>query len=109
MKFSEELLKDFDLELTDKKGPVNVMQVKNMLLFLRACAERIIQKSQGYQGTKDVEIQMDCLDIVTAKLNDFTQVFSDLVIFMRKEEGTHKMASSLRYCISSYDIWFFTN
>lgn len=40
----------------------------------------------------DAETRMDCMDIVTAKLNDFTQVFKDLVIFMRKEEGHIKAA-----------------
>ena len=50
---------------------------------------------------------MDCIDIVTAKLNDFTQVFKDLIIFMRKEENTHKGGVSLRYCMSSFDTFSF--
>ena len=58
--------------------------------------------------TNDAETQMDCIDIVTAKLNDFTQVFKDLIIFMRKEEGTYKGGSSLRYCIASYDTFGFS-
>jgi len=28
---------------------------------------------------KSIDVQMDCIDIVTAKLNDFTQVFKDLI------------------------------
>jgi len=108
MKFSEDLLKGFDLEPIEDKHPVNVMQVKDMLQFLKVCAERIERKSILYQNIKDVEIQMDCIDIVTAKLNDFTQAFKDLIIFMRKEERTHKTATSLRYCISSYDTFGFS-
>lgn len=107
MKFSEDILKDFDLEQGDEKEPVNVMQIGEMLEFLKTCADRIVQKSRRYMETDDEEIQMDCIDIVTAKLNDFTQVFKDLVIFMRKEEGTHKNGSSLRYCMSSFDTFGF--
>lgn len=108
MKFSEEILKDFDLEPEEIKEPVNVMKVQDMLGFLKVCAERIEQKSHKYTETDDVETQMDCIDIVTAKLNDFTQVFKDLIIFMRKEEGTYKGGNSLRYCISAYDTFGFT-
>lgn len=67
----------------------------------------MIRKSQLYDKTENADIQMDCIDIVTAKLNDFTQVFKDLVIFMRKEEGIVKNAASLRYCISSFDTFEF--
>lgn len=45
-----------------------------MLRFMKICAERIVQKSERYIKTDNVEIKMDCIDIVTAKLNDFTQV-----------------------------------
>lgn len=108
MKFSEEILRGFDLEVEEEKEPVNVMQVKEMLQFLKSSAERIVQKSELYQSSNDVEIQMDCMDIVTVKLNDFVQVFKDLIIFMRKEEGTYNRAScSLRYCVSSYDTFEF--
>ncbi|MGL5434761.1 MAG: hypothetical protein ACRDBO_05080 [Lachnospiraceae bacterium] len=107
MKFSEDLLKEFDLEPTESKDPVNVMQVKDMLHFLKLCADRIDRKSILYQDTKDADIQLDCIDIVTAKLNDFTQVFKDFIIFMRKEEGTQKNATSLRYAITSYDTFGF--
>ena len=107
MKFSEEILKEFDLEREEENQPVNVMQIKEMLQFLKSSAERIVQKSEIYQKSSDVEIQMDCMDIVTVKLNDFAQVFKDLIIFMRKEEGTYKGSSSLRYCLSSYDTFEF--
>lgn len=58
-------------------------------------------------GCNDAEIQMDCIDIVTVKLNDFTQVFKDLIIFIRKCEGTYKGATSLRYCMTSFDTFDF--
>jgi len=48
-------------------------------------------------------VQADCVDIVTAKLNDFTQAFRDLILFIRKTENTHNGNESLRYCITSYD------
>lgn len=37
----------------------------------------------------------------------FVQVFKDLVIFMRIEEGTYKNGTSLRYCMISYDTFEF--
>lgn len=107
MKFSEDILKQFDLEAKTEKEPVNVMQIREMLQFMKQCAERISCKSKRYRECDDVEVQTDCIDIVTARLNDFTQVFKDLMIFMRKEEGTHKGGTSLRYCMVSYETFGF--
>lgn len=87
MKFSEDIIKEFKLEPLEKKEPVNVMQVGDRLQFMKSCAQKIVQKSEQYIKADDVGIQMDCIDIVTAKLNDFTQVFKDLVIFIRQEEA----------------------
>lgn len=105
MKFSEEMLQAFDLEPMMEREPVNVMKVGEMLGFMKSCSERIEQKSKRYAETMDAEIQMDCMDIVTAKLNDFAQVFRDLVIFLRKQEGTYKGGESLRYCLISYNTF----
>lgn len=107
MKFNEDILKAFDLDASDEKMPVDVMQVQEMLSFLKLCAERIRQKSKIYADTMDADLQMDCIDIVTAKLNDFAQVFRDLVIFMRKAEKTYRGGNSLRYCMASYDTFGF--
>ncbi len=107
MKFSEDILKAFNIEQEDEKHPVNVMKVSEMLSFLKTCAERIDKKSKQYARCSDAEIQMDCIDIVTVKLNDFTQVFKDLIIFIRKCEGTYKGATSLRYCMTSFDTFGF--
>lgn len=107
MKFNKDILSEFGLEPEEKKEPVNVMQISEMLQFLKSCAERIVKKSEQYIRTDDADIQLDCIDIVTAKLNDFTQVFKDLLIFMRKEERTHKNGTSLRYCIASFDTFGF--
>lgn len=96
MKFSEDILKAFNIEQEDEKHPVNVMKVSEMLSFLKACADRIDKKSKQYTRCNDAEIQMDCIDIVTVKLNDFMQVFKDLIIFIRKCEGTYRGATSLR-------------
>lgn len=61
-----------------------------------------------YISTLDADTKADCIDIVIARLNDFTQVFKDIVIFLRKKEGTHKSGlDSLRYCITSYDTYGF--
>lgn len=108
MKFSEDILKEFNLEPEEEKLPVNIMQIKDMLDYLKICAERIVQKSEKYRNTIDADVQLDCMDIVTAKLNDFVQVFKDLVIFMRKEEGTYASGNSLRYCMNSYDTFEFS-
>ena len=107
MKFSEDIIKGFNLEPLEEKEPVNIMQVEDMLQFMKNCAERIVQKSEQYIKTNDVEVQMDCIDIVTAKLNDFTQVFKDLVIYMRQKEGTYKNGNSLRFCMTSFDTFGF--
>lgn len=107
MKFNEDILKQFNLEPDNRKEPVNVMQIREMLAFMKQCAKRIADKSKKYTECHDVEIQMDCMDIVTAKLNDFAQVFKDLVIFMWKKEGTHKGGTSLRYCMASYETFEF--
>lgn len=108
MKFSEDILKEFNLEPEEEKLPINIMQISDMLGFLKSCAERIVQKSEKYKNTTDVDVQLDCMDIVTVKLNDFVQVFKDLVIFMRKEEGTYVSGTSLRYCMNSYDTFAFS-
>lgn len=107
MKFNEDILKEFDLNPKTEKEPVNVMQVKDMLSFLQKCADRIVIKSEKYSKTSDADIQLDCMDIVTAKLNDYVQVFKDLIIFMRQEEGTYKGGQSLRYCMNSFDTFGF--
>ncbi len=107
MKFNEEILKEFKLEPKREPEPVRIMKIGEMLRFLKICAERIVKKSETFKKTKDVDVQMDCMDIVTAKLNDFVQVFKDLIIFMRKEEETYRGGQSLRYCINSYDTFDF--
>lgn len=107
MKFSEDILKTFNLNPEEEREPVNIMQIGEMLQFLKTCAERIVQKSEKYMKTTDTDEQLDCIDIVTVKLNDFVQVFKDLVIFIRKEEGTYKSGTSLRYCMNSYDTFDF--
>lgn len=107
MKFSEDVLKTLNLEQQEEREPVNVMQVADMLLFMKTCAERIVQKSRHYMDTVDAEVQMDCMDIVTAKLNDYAQVFKDLIIFMRMDEKTYRGGNSLRYCISAFDSFEF--
>jgi len=103
MKLSEDILKGFDVTPIEQREPVNIMKVSAVLAFLKESAERIEQKSELYIKTADANVQADCIDIVTAKLNDFTQAFRDLVIFIRKTEHTHHGNESLRYCITSYD------
>ena len=44
MKFNEDILKKFGLESKEETEPVNVMQIKEMLLFFKSCAERIKKK-----------------------------------------------------------------
>lgn len=107
MKFNEDILKEFNLAPEEEKEPVNIMQISEMLQFMKVCADRIVQKSEKYVKTYDADEQLDCIDIVTAKLNDFVQVFKDLVVFVRKEEGTYKSGTSLRYCMNSYDTFEF--
>lgn len=107
MKFSEDILRTLNMEPEDEKEPINIMKVSEMLAFLKECSERIASKSDKFVQTEEADIQLDCMDIVTAKLNDFVQVFKDIVIFMRKEEGTHKGGESLRYCMNSYDTFGF--
>ena len=87
MKFSEDILKQFDLEREEEKEPVNVMRISEMLDFMKLCAERIHHKSKRYMECSDAETKMDCMDIVTAKLNDFTQVLKEwLFLYVKKKE-----------------------
>jgi len=60
MKFNEDILKKFGLESKEETEPVNVMKIKEMLLFFKSCAERIKQKSEHYIRTNDADIQLDC-------------------------------------------------
>lgn len=46
MKFSEDVLKALNLEPQEEREPVNVMHVADMLLFMKTCAERIVQKKR---------------------------------------------------------------
>ncbi len=101
MKFDEELLKQFNLEQPIVREPINVMKVKDVLSFLKNCSDRISLKSSLYAESDDPEVKMDCIDIVTAKLNDFTQAFKDIVVFISRKEG-EQAVMSLRYCISSF-------
>lgn len=108
MKFNEELLKKLNISPITKKEPVNVIQIKEALNFMEQCAKRIKEKSDCYTKAIDANIELDCIDIVTSKLNDFVQVFKDLIIAMRKYEGTYNGNSqSLRYAMSSYDTFGF--
>lgn len=108
MKFSEEILKEFKIEPKAEKEPINIMQVGEVLNFLNKCAERIVLKSNLFVTTQAVDVEADCIDIVTAKLNDFSQAFRDIIIFLRKYENSYNGESnSLRYCVSSYDTFDF--
>lgn len=39
MKFSEDILKQFDLEREEEKEPVNVMRISEMLDFMKLCGQ----------------------------------------------------------------------
>ena len=107
MKLDESILEQFDLDPSEDREPVSVMRVSEMLDILKENADRIIRKSTQYFNSNDIDLQVDCIDIVSIRLNDFVQVFIDLLIFLRIKEGTYNGHSdSLRYCISSYDSFF---
>ena len=111
MKLSRDILEELDIELQDVREPINVMSIGEALSLLKECAERLVKKSEQYRLTEDADIKVDCIDIVTARLNDFAQVFRDILIFLRKEEGTYRgregKTNSLRYSIASYDTFGF--
>ena len=103
MKLDESIINQFDLEPNHVSEPVNVMKASEVLNFMKESADRIVAKSKIYFDSSDADIQADCLDIVSVRLNDFAQSFMDIVIFLRKEEGSYNGKSSfLRYCITSY-------
>lgn len=81
MKFSEDVLNTFNLNEKIERMPVSVMKVEEILQYMKSSADRIVIKSEKYAGTKDADAQLDCMDIVTVKLNDFAQSFKDIVIF----------------------------
>ncbi len=104
MKLDESILNQFDLDPNENREPVNVIKVSELLTFLKESSSRIVSKSEQYFKTTDADIKADCLDIVAMRLNDFAQAFIDVVIFIRKNEGSYNgKSTSLRYCISSYD------
>jgi hypothetical protein len=104
MKLDESIIDQFDLNPNDSREPVNVMKVSELLEFLQESADRIEAKSELYFKVDDADVQADCLDIVAIRLNDFVQAFIDIVIFIRRAEGSYNgKSTSLRYCITSYD------
>jgi len=107
MKLSKDILDQFNVDPVEEREPVNVMKIRDMLDFLEYNAMRIVQKSDLYQSTDNPNLQIDCLDIVTAKLNDFAQVFRDLITFLLIERGQYKKNPSLRYSIASFDTFGF--
>ena len=83
MKLDDSILNEFNLEPNDDREPVNVMKVSELLEFMKESSDRLIQKSRQYFSTDDADIQLDCLDIVAMRLNDFVQVFIDLMLFIK--------------------------
>lgn len=57
MKFSEDILKQFDLEREEEKEPVNVMRISEMLDFMKLCAERIHHKSKRYWSAATLKLR----------------------------------------------------
>ena len=108
MKLDKSIMEQFKLDPVEEKEPINVVKISDALDFMKECSDRLIKKSNLYVSTDDADVQADCIDIVIARLNDFTQVFKDIVIFLREKEGTHKQGlDSLRYCVTSYDTYGF--
>ena len=104
MRLDESIIDQFDLDPNDSREPVNIMKVSELLDFMKDSSRRIQIKSDLYFKSEDADEQADCIDIVTARLNDFVQAFIDIIIFIRKNEGTYNgKSTSLRYCITSYD------
>ena len=109
MKFSEDVLTSLNLEPLKEKEPVNIMKISEMLDFMKKSSERIFNKSKLYVSIDDSDIKADCVDIVATKINDFTQVFMDLVVFIRRLEKTYTVSkASLRYCSTSYETFGFS-
>ncbi len=107
MKLDESILNQFDLNPQVEREPVNVMQISELLDFLKESSERLIKKSKLFFTSEDADIQLDCMDVVATRLNDFAKAFMDMVIFIRKEEGSYNgHSSSLRYCVTGYDTIF---
>lgn len=107
MKLDESIISQYNLDPNYKREPVSTMKVSDLLCFIKESADRIVQKSNLYIKSSDADIQADCLDIVAMRLNDFVQALIDIVIFLRKEEGSYNgKSSSLRYCITGYDAMF---
>ena len=69
MKFNEDILKQFNLTPKEEKEPVNIMQIREMLRFMKSCSDRIVRKSKKYMNAVDADEQLDCMDIVTVKLS----------------------------------------
>ena len=106
MKLDNSILNQFNLNPKEEREPVSVLRISELLDFMKESASRIKTKSEQYFKTDDADIQVDCMDIVAIRLNDFVQAFIDLMIFIRKQDGSYNGHSvSLRYCMTSYDAF----
>ncbi|MBE5844197.1 MAG: hypothetical protein E7302_08455 [Butyrivibrio sp.] len=104
MKLDDSILNQFNLDPKEEREPVSVLRISELLDFMKESALRIKNKSEQYFKTEDADIQVDCMDIVAIRLNDFVQAFIDLMIFIRKQDDSYNGHSdSLRYCMTSYD------
>ena len=65
-------------------------------------------KGELYCISKDADVQLDCLDIVALKLNDFTQAFRDLVIFIRKKMAQQKRENLSDIALQAMILWDFS-
>lgn len=103
IKIDESVLEQIDAEPQKPKLPVNGMKLSEILDFLYAASDRIIEKSDLYQKTKDESTQIDCIDIVSTKLNDFSQAFMDIIKFIQiKENKRLDKKDGLIKCVNIY-------
>lgn len=93
-----------DLIVLQKDLRSNGMRVLEALDRLKESASRIVAKSELFFRSNDAEQQEDCLDIVTARIDDFVWHFIDIVLYIRKADGSYNGKDTfLQYCITSYN------
>ena len=77
MKLDLSILEQLDIDPHESREPVYAMRVSDMLVMLKEDADRIIARSDRFFSTEDADVQADCIDIVSARLNDYVQVFME--------------------------------
>lgn len=87
IEINNDILKQFNFKPAKQNIITNGMKLEDMFDYMEKASNKIINKSELYQKTSNFETEEDCLDIASEKLNQFTQVFMDIIKYIRIKEN----------------------